>query len=158
MSPLLISLATVIVLGFVLWGILALAGWLISRYEGKSEGSSALPERSRLCRDLRPFEDLLVGFVAHSEELVSALRVLVTYDQPLSLTRIVHEVRIARNGSTNAGVAANITVASLCILYLAGLIRFKRGQFVTTRVGRELSRRIQHDMIQENPRALTPCP
>ena len=142
-----ISLATVIVFGFALWGFLALAGWLISRYEGKSEGSSALPGGSRLFRDLRPFEDLLAEFVAHSEELVSALGVLVTCDMPLSLARIVHEIRIARNGPINSGVAANMTGASLCILYLAGLVKFKRGQFVATEVGREVHRRTQQPHV-----------
>jgi len=150
MSSIVISLVTVIAIGFALWGIMASASLLLSRYEGKPASSNLKEERSRLLRDLRPLEDLLVGFITHTEGFANTLRVLVTDHDPLSLKRIVREARIARDGSTNAGVAVKITGTPLCILYLAGVVRFKRGRFVATPAGREVHRRMQQQRIARN--------
>lgn len=92
--------------------------------------------------DLRPVKALLVDFVRHSPEMADLLAILSPLHSPASFARLVHEIRIRRNGSTDPMIAANLVGPTLFILGLAGLIRITSGGFVITEVGREVQRRI----------------
>src|SRR4029077_2640477 len=96
---------------------------------------------SRILRDLRPVEDVLVGLVSHTRELRSVLAILSSFNSPASIARLLHEIRIGRNASTEPNTALNLVVPALFILGLAGLIRVTGDGFAITEIGREVQRR-----------------
>ncbi|MEO6872331.1 MAG: nucleoside diphosphate kinase regulator [Chthoniobacterales bacterium] len=112
----------------------------LKRRTALAAGGAYLP--SRILDDLRPVEDLLADFVGHSPKSADLLALLASFDQPASFARLVHEIRIGRNGTTDLKVAANLVGPTLFILGLAGLIRLQGEGFVATEVGREVRRRI----------------
>ena len=139
LDPALLAVLVVAGIGIVLWTVLFAAGRLIGLSSNwrKTTECDARTDRSRFFQDLEPLEDLLVEFVARSDDLANVLTVVATHDKSLSFARLVHEIRIRQNGSTSAGIA-------LCILHMAGLVRQSRGRFAITEIGREVQRRILH--------------
>ena len=97
---------------------------------------------SRILRDLEPIEDVVVDFVGHSADLARVLAVLMATNQPKSLARIVHEIRIGCARPIEIRIAANSVATALSILFAAGLIRLTRNGFVATEGGCEVHRRI----------------
>ena len=143
MNPLLITL--LIASGLALCALLIVASGLVhhSLKRRKAVAAGGADLQSRILDDLRPVENLLVDFVRHSFEMTKLLAVLSTLHSPASFARLVHEVRIGRNGSTNLKTAANLIAPPLFILGLAGLIRVTADGFVITEVGREVLKRIE---------------
>ncbi len=131
--------------GVALCALLIIASGLIhtslKRRKAVAAGGPKFP--SRLLDDLQPVETLLVDFVSHTRELATVLAVLSSFDAPASFARLVHEIRIGRNGSTDLRIAANLAASTLFILGLAGLIRVTVYGFAITEVGREVLRRIE---------------
>lgn len=142
MNPALLTLLAAS--GVALCALLIVASGLIhtslKRRKAVAAGVPNFP--SRLLDDLRPVETLLVDFVSHTRELATVLAVLSSFDAPASFARLVHEIRIGHNGSTDLRVTANLVVPTLFILGVAGLIRVAADGFVITEVGREVLRRI----------------
>ncbi len=143
MNPALLTL--IIASGVALCALLIVASGLIhtslKRRRAVAAGGPDIP--SRILDDLRPMEDLLVDFVRRSPHLTNLLAILSGLDSSASFARLVHEIRIGRNGSTAPGIAAHLVVPTLFILGLAGLIRVTANGFVITEVGREVLRRIE---------------
>lgn len=142
MNPALLTLLAAS--GVALFALIIVASGLIhtslKRRKAVAAGGPDIP--SRILDDLRPVEDLLVDFVSHTRELPTVLALLSSLDAPAPFARLVHEIRIGRNGSTDLKAVANSLGPALFILGLTGLIRITADGFVITQVGREVHRRI----------------
>ncbi|HEY4282102.1 MAG TPA: hypothetical protein VGM62_03490 [Chthoniobacterales bacterium] len=127
MNPALITLLAAA--GVALCALLILASGLIhtslKRRQAVEAGGPSFP--SRILDDLRPVEALLVDFVSHTRELAAVLAILSSFDAPASFARLMHEIRIGRDGSTDLRFATNLVVPALAILGLAGLVRVTTG-------------------------------
>ena len=139
MSSLLVPIVGV---GLVLWALLFFGGRLINTSLKHSTGANVGNARSRFFRDLKPLEDLVVEFVAHTPEFAQILRLLARETEPLSFAQIVHELRITGKGSSPADSIASLTGVALIILNLVGFVRLQRGGFVATVIGREVKSRM----------------
>ena len=130
--------------GVALLAVLIVAAGLIHERirRRKAVAAGNVNPPSRILRDLRPVEDLLVGLVSHTRGLKSVLATLSSLNTPASFERLLHEIRIGRNGSTEPNTAINFVVPALLILGLAGLIRVTGDGFAITEIGREVQRRI----------------
>jgi hypothetical protein len=145
MNGALLGLTVVAAIGAVLWVFLFIGGKLIdcslARRRAFALGGRDMP--SRILRDLKPVEDLVVDFVRHSPDLARVLGVLTATNQPKSFAQTVHEIRIGGVTPTDAPVAANSTAGALSILFVCGLIRLTANGFVATDAGCEVQRRIE---------------
>ncbi|MEO7166854.1 MAG: GreA/GreB family elongation factor [Chthoniobacterales bacterium] len=144
MNPAIITLLAAV--GVALCALLIVASGLIhtSLKRRKAVASGGPNMASRILDDLRPVKALLVDFVRHSPDMAALLSILSPLHSPASFSRLVHEIRIGRNGSTDPMIAANLVGPTLFILGLAGLIRIRAGGLVITEVGREVQRLIDH--------------
>jgi hypothetical protein len=143
MNPMLTLLAAS---GVALSAVLIVASGLIHARlkRRKAVAAGSVKPRSRILNDLRPVENLLVGLVSHTRELATVVAILSSFDAPASFARLVHEIRIGRNASTDPSPTTNLVVPALFILGLAGLIRVTGHGFEITEIGREVERRISH--------------
>ena len=144
MNGALLGLTVVAAIGVVLWAVLFIGGRLIdtslARRRAFALGGRHMP--SRILRDLKPVEDVVVDFVRHSRDLADVLAVL-TATKPKSFGKIVDEIQIGRGRRTEAAIAAYSAATALSILFVSGLTWLTRNGFVATEVGREVQRRIE---------------
>ena len=76
---------------------LFLGGRLVRHDLSRSETEDGKPlrRRSRLIEDLRPLQDIVVEFIAHSEYAPQILAALARKNVPLPLNNVAQEVRLA---------------------------------------------------------------
>jgi hypothetical protein len=145
MNGALLGLTVVAAIGVVLWAVLFIGGRLIdtslARRRAFALGGRHMP--SRILRDLKPVEDVVVDFVRHSRDLADVLAVLTATTQPKSFGKIVDEIQIGHGRRTEAAIAAYSAATALSILFVSGLTWLTRNGFVATEVGREVQRRIE---------------
>ena len=119
--------------------LLLLGGWLI-RYDLSRNGNA---HTSRITQDLRPFQDLVVQFFAHTEPSTRLLSVLAAHPHPLPIGAALRwaQPTADQTGSASVPHSASEWVA-LWMMRLAGLIRIKKRTVWITEVGLEVHRRI----------------
>ena len=119
--------------------LLLLGGWLI-RHDLSRNGNA---HTSRITQDLRPFQDLVVQFFAHTEPSTRLLSVLAAHPHPLPIGAALRwaQPTADQTGSASVPHSASEWVA-LWMMRLAGLIRIKKRTVWITDVGLEVHRRI----------------
>lgn len=126
--------------------VLFLGGRLV-RYDlsrSETENGKPLRKRSRLIEDLRPLQDTVVEFIAHSEYAPQILGALARKDVPLSLKSIAQKIRLASKRSHKSDLLLlPIGLAVIGLMRVAGLIRLGRRGIVLTPIGREIEQRIR---------------
>jgi hypothetical protein len=139
MSP---EAAAFIVLGLCVLagaGLLMLGGWLVGYDLSRKPGART----SRLMEDLRPVEDLMVDFFAHSGACVRLLNYLVANPQPLPRIAALRNTDPGTGrGDSGDGTLSTSQWVGLLMMRLAGLVRFSKQGVRVTDVGREVHRRI----------------
>lgn len=128
------TVALILVVLYALAGVavLFLGGRLI-RYDlarAYPKGRHLPGKPSRFVNDLRPFQNLVVKFFAHSEYFSRVLSILARHEKPLSMRR---------SGSVSL---THIAWPAACIMAVTGLVRFRQRGLVLSDIGREVQRRI----------------
>jgi regulator of nucleoside diphosphate kinase len=140
--------------------VLFLGGRLV-RYDlrrSETEDGKPLRRRSRLIDDLRPLQDTVVEFIAHSEYAPQILGALARKDVPLSLKSIAQKIRLASKRSHKSDLLLAVGLAVIGLMRVAGLIRLGRRGIVLTDIGREIEQRIRgnsalNSIDEANPRS-----